>query len=191
MKKQICWILAILVILSAFVMVGYGQQGVPDLINEDRIDNNVPAEPVQIEPLKNARNSITVPLIPDMDLQGPFVYSDGLIEWGNGCISFDLLQSMGNDSVPMNAIVASVSYYSKDGKTAEEVKGWNVIVNGHEELPVYCECWYTFPDGGQTNYTNTVFSVLTDGISQVRLVPVLSADVDANRYPDIVGILSE
>lgn len=184
MGKRIGLVLVIVFIILALTlaMAGHYWQGVPDLI----------IGPQTAKASGSVMDSVQVDLISDMDIQGPFVSSgEQLIPWGNGFISFSILQSKGNDSVPMNAVVATVSYYSKYGKTAEEVQGWNVIVNECEEQPVYCEQWFTFPDGGQTNYTNTVFTVFVDGIQHVRLEPVLSDGLDVNDYPVLVGVIPE
>lgn len=136
-------------------------------------------------------NSVTVSIIPDTDdNHGPFVMSDGLIPWGNGYISFVIMQSNGKDEVA-GTITASISYYSQSGKTADEVKGWNVILNEHEDMPVYCERWFTFPDGGQTNYINTTFRVFADEMTQVCLEPVLADDLNTEDFPDIVGVLQK
>ena len=48
LKKQIGWVLAVvLVILLALSVAGYGQEGIPDRIDEDRYDIEVTAVPVQ------------------------------------------------------------------------------------------------------------------------------------------------
>lgn len=120
--------------------------------------------------------------------QVPGIASGGLIPWGNGYVSFDVVYGLDRQNDPKQ-ITASISYYAKNGRTAEEVTGWNLILNDHAESSIYCEKWYEFPDGQQTNYTNTTPISFDGEIYSCRLIPVLADQNSADQFPVLYGSL--
>ena len=124
---------------------------------------------------------MTVSIIKQTDeSHGIFAASEGLIPWGHGQISFDI-------SEESSGITASVSYYSKNGRTAEEVLCWNIMLNNDEKAKFKCEQWFVFPDGGQCNYTNPQPFEYDQNVHSVTLIPDIAGGKLSNDFPDIVG----
>ena len=124
---------------------------------------------------------MTVSIIKQTDeSHGIFAASEGLIPWGHGQISFDI-------SEESSGITASVSYYSKNGRTAEEVLCWNIMLNNDEKAKFKCEQWFVSPDGGQCNYTNPQSFEYDQDVRSVTLIPDIAGSMLSNDFPDIVG----
>ena len=124
---------------------------------------------------------MTVSIIKQTDeSHGIFASSEGLIPWGHGQISFDI-------SEESSGITASVSYYSKNGRAAEEVLCWNIMLNNDEKANFKCEQWFVFPDGGQCNYTNPQPFEYDQNVHSVTLIPDIAGGKLSDDFPDIVG----
>ncbi len=124
---------------------------------------------------------LSAPIIKEFDEgRGSFVKTEGWIPWGHGQISFDVLEGT-------SGIIASVSYCSKNGKTAEEVLCWQIVPNNDEKSMFECERWFVFPDGEQCNYTNPQPFKYGQDIHSVKLIPILADGMLSNDFPDIVG----
>ena len=133
---------------------------------------------------------LAVPLISMNENNRKGISSDGLIPWENGFISFDVVISSDAQGCP-DGVTASVSYYAKNGKAAEEVLGWDLVLNSHDDLPVHCDLWYVFPDGQQANYTNPVPAGFCEDIYACRLVPLLADGLSSVKYPAVMGSTAE
>ncbi len=130
---------------------------------------------------------LAIPLIPVTESSHrEGVRSDGLITWGNGFISFYIILSS-NAQGYSDGVTASISYYAKNGKTSEEVQGWDLVINSHDDRPIRCDLWYAFPDGQQANYTNRVPAAFTESIHTCRIVPLLADGLSSDQYPAVIG----
>ena len=133
---------------------------------------------------------LAIPLIPVAESSHrEGVRSDGLIPWGNGFISFDIILSSNAQGYP-DGVTASISYYAKNGRTSEEVLGWDLVLNDDDNAPVHCDLWYVFPDGQQANYTNSVPVVFAESIHTCRIVPLLADDLSSDQYPAVIGSIA-
>ena len=136
-------------------------------------------------------DELTISLISiDENDQYRVVGSDGLIPWGNGSLSFDVVCADGAEGYP-DGVTASISYYAKTGRTSEEVLGWELVLNNHADAPIHCDIWFAFPAGEQTNYTNPVAVRFEENVFSCRLVPVLAEGLSPAQFPDVIGILSD
>lgn len=134
---------------------------------------------------------LAVTLIPVTESsQREGVRSDGLIPWGNGFVSFDVILSSGVQGYP-DGVTASISYYAKNGKASGEVLGWDLVLNDDNDAPVHCDLWYVFPDGQQANYTNSVPVVFAESIHTCKIVPLLADDLSSDQYPALFGSTAE
>ena len=129
---------------------------------------------------------LAVPLVSLNENSRKGICSDGLIPWGNGFISFDIILSSNAQGYP-DGVTASISYYAKNGRTSEEVLGWDLVLNDDDNAPVHCDLWYVFPDGQQANYTNSVPVVFAESIHTRRIIPLLADDLPSDQYPAVIG----
>ena len=131
-------------------------------------------------------------LLAGMDENGQMkgVRSEGVLPYGNGQISFDVIQ-ISDQRDASERVTASISYYAPNGMTSKEILGWDLILNGHEESPLHCDLWYTFPDGKQANYTNPQPVEFSEDIQSCRLIPVLADELSSLTFPEVVAGFSE
>lgn len=116
--------------------------------------------------------------------------SDGLIPWGNGFLSFSVILASGDQGCS-DGVTASVSYYAKNGKTSEEVLGWELVLNDCDDCPVSCVLWYVFPDGQQANYTNPKPVSFHESLCSCRITPLLADELPSDKFPAVTGSTAE
>ena len=116
--------------------------------------------------------------------------SDGLIPWENGFLSFSVILASGDQGCP-DGVTASVSYYAKNGKTSEEVLGWELMLNECDDCPVHCDLWYVFPDRQQANYTNSQPVSFHESLRSCRITPLLADGLPSNKFPTVIGSTAE
>ena len=153
------------------------------------LPGSVSAEAAGSDPSR--AGELHVPLV-EMDTNGKMkgVRSDGIIPYGNGQISFDVIQ-VSNQQNGSKSVTASISYYASNGMTSQEILGWDLILNGHDGSPLHCDLWYTFPDGKQANYTNPQPVLFSEEIRSCRLIPVLADGLSSRTFPEVAAGFSE
>ena len=153
------------------------------------LPGSVSAEAAGSDPSR--AGELHVPLA-EMDTNGKMkgVRSDGIIPYGNGQISFDVIQ-VSNQQNGSKSVTASISYYASNGMTSQEILGWDLILNGHDGSPLHCDLWYTFPDGKQANYTNPQPVLFSEEIRSCRLIPVLADGLSSRTFPEVAAGFSE
>ena len=114
----------------------------------------------------------------------------GLIPWGNGFLSFSVILASGDQGCP-DGVTASVSYYAKNGKTSEEVLGWELMLNECDDCPVHCDLWYVCPDRPQANYTNSQPVTFHESLRSCRITPLLADGLPSNKFPTVIGSTAE
>ncbi|MBQ6528221.1 MAG: hypothetical protein IJI38_06825 [Clostridia bacterium] len=117
------------------------------------------------------------------------IRSDGLIPWGKGFLSFEIILVSGSRQYS-NGVTASISYTDKDGRAAQDVLGWNLVLNDRRDCPVQCDLFYVFPDGTQANYTNPQPADFSESLESCAIKPILAEGVSPEPFPALTGSLS-